>query len=98
MADTEDSIASGGSSDNSPSLHALVMFVVPLVMLMVGLLLLAYGYYAVWYLRREDRLWRALLSFVYLIPGWALITMGYVGWRIEALRAARQSSQNRKST
>ncbi len=66
------------------------MFGVALVMLVVGILLLAYGYYAVWYIRHEDRLWRALLSFVYLIPGWALVTMGYVGWRIEALKAAKQ--------
>jgi hypothetical protein len=37
------------------------------------------------------------MSFVYLIPGWALTTMGYVGCRIEVLEAARQGARSRDS-
>lgn len=74
------------------------MLTVSLVMLVLGLLLLAYGYVAVWYTRHETPSVKATLSFVYLIPGWALITMGYVGWRIEGLEAAKHSSQSREST
>lgn len=74
-----------------------VMLVVALVMLAVGLLFLVYGYYAVWFTRHESTPWRAILSFIYLIPGWALTVMGYVGWRIEGVRAARQSGRERES-
>ena len=74
-----------------------VMLVIDLVMLVVGLLFLARGY-VVWSTWHEDRLWRAILSFVCLIPGWALTTMGYVGLRIEGLRAARHGSGSREST
>lgn len=74
-----------------------VMLVVSLTMLAVGLLLLAYGYYAVWYIRHEAQVVRATLSFVYLIPGWALTTMGYLGWRIEEVGATRQGERSRES-
>jgi hypothetical protein len=73
-----------------------MMLVVDLLMLAVGLLLLAGGY-AVWFTQHEDPWPRANYSFIYLIPGWALTTMGYVGWRIRALGAAGQDSQNRES-
>jgi hypothetical protein len=74
-----------------------VMLVVALVMLMVGFLLLAYGYCAIWFTRHESDWPRAVMSFVYLIPGWALTTMGYVGCRIEVLEAARQGARSRDS-
>lgn len=73
-----------------------VMLVVDLVMLVAGLLLLADGY-VVWSTRHESDWPRANYSFVYLIPGWALTVMGYVGWRIEGVRAARQSGREHES-
>jgi hypothetical protein len=62
------------------------------VMLVAGLLFLAYGY-GVWFTRHESDEARAILSFIYLIPGWALTTMGYIGWRIEQLGAPRSASR-----
>jgi hypothetical protein len=73
------------------------MFASSLVMLVVGLLLLAYGYYAIWFTRHESDWPRAIMSFVYLIPGWALTTMGYLGWRIEELRTTKQDNQSIES-
>jgi ABC-type spermidine/putrescine transport system permease subunit I len=65
-------------------------------LVVVGVLLLAYGY-AVWFTRHESNVWRAILSFIYLIPGWALTAMGYIGWRIERLGAARRDPAIRES-
>lgn len=51
-------------------------------MIMVGLVLLVWGY-VTWLTRHESGEPLAVLSFVYLTPGWALTTMGYIGFRLE---------------
>jgi uncharacterized membrane protein len=52
-------------------------------LIFAGLLLLVCGY-VVWFAGHESDGPRAVRSFVYLIPGWALIAMGYISWRIQA--------------
>jgi hypothetical protein len=66
-------------------------------MLLVGLLLLVYGY-VLWLARHESPQPRAILSFVYLLPGWALATMGYIGWRTEERESAKKDSRDPGST
>jgi len=66
-------------------------------MIVVGILLIAWGYIA-WFTRHESTEPRAILSFIYLIPGWALTTMGYVGWRTAAPEGLKQYSPNREGT
>ena len=64
-------------------------------MMAVGLFLLVYGY-AIWFTRNETPSVRAVLSFVYLIPGWALAAAGYVSWTIQAREPSRQAGHDRE--
>ncbi len=54
------------------------MRVINLLILLAGIFLAAYGHvrYAVF---REAPVQKAAVDLMYIIPGWALITMGYVG-------------------
>ncbi len=66
------------------------------VILVVGVLLLVCGY-LVWFTRHESREPRAILSFIYLIPGWSLTVMGYLGWQLEGPQPPRSQGSDQGS-
>lgn len=55
--------------------------------MIVGITLLAYGHLH-WLVRHESPEVKTSINILWIVPGWALLTMGYIGLQCQTRRSA----------